>query len=108
MDSNTTTDPAKGQRPVHTIRRGAIAANIWQRQNQAGKNRYDYSISRSWKSQSSGREGYSTSFSARNTPELVEVINEATAWIAEQERDPKTGIVLARIQPVKVPASEAR
>jgi len=37
MDTNKKDSPKKGQKPVHTIRRGAIAANIWQRQTQTGR-----------------------------------------------------------------------
>ena len=111
MESNKKSSPKKGQKPVHTIRRGAIAANIWQRQTQTGMDYYDFSLSRSWKSQNTGREGYSTSFFPRNAPELVEVVTEATAWIAEHDKTPKAGVAanaIGMIHPVKVPASEAR
>ena len=36
MEKKTTTNSKKGQKPVHTIRYGAIAANIWQRQSHNG------------------------------------------------------------------------
>ena len=99
-----------GQSPVHTIRRGAIAVSIWRRQSQAGTEYFDFSISRSWKSQDTDREGYSSSFFSRNVPELTEVITLASAWIDDQEKadnTPAVGVPIARIQPVKVPASEA-
>jgi hypothetical protein len=110
MDTNKKSSSKKGQKPVHTIRRGAIAANIWQRQTQTGMPYYDYSISRSWKSQNTGKEGYSTSFFPRNATELVDVVTEATAWIAAQDQTPDVAVAgnaIARITPVKVPASEA-
>jgi len=100
----------KGQKPVHTIRRGAIAANIWQRQTQTGMDYYDYSLSRSWKSQNTGKEGYSTSFFPRNAEQLVEVVTEATEWIAAQDQKPTVELpanAIARIETAKVPATEA-
>ncbi len=100
----------KTTKPVHTIRRGAIAANIWQRQTQTGMDYYDYSLSRSWKSQNTGKEGYSTSFFPRNAQQLVEVVTEATEWIAAQDQTPTVELpanAIARIETVKVPASEA-
>lgn len=111
MDSKTTNGPENGQRPVHTVRRGAIAANIWLRQTQTGKDYYDYSLSRSWKNQSKEKEGYSTNFFSGNATELVAVVNEATNWIAERSQPAAVAApvnAIGRIQPVKVPASEAR
>ena len=110
METNKKNQPKKAQKPVHTIRRGAIAANIWQRQTQTGMDYYDYSLSRSWKSQNTGKEGYSTSFFPRNAQALLEVVAEATAWIAAQEQTPSVELpanAIARITPAKVPASEA-
>ena len=60
--NNKKPESKKGQKPAHTVRRGAIAANIWLRQTQTGFHYYDYSLSRSWKSQSSEKEGYSNNF----------------------------------------------
>jgi hypothetical protein len=104
----------KGQKPVKTIRRGAIAANIFLRQTQTGMEYHDYSLSRSWKSNNTGKSGYSTSYFPRNAQELIEVVAEASRWIEEQERTPDldaedvpAGVAIARIQPVKVPAAEA-
>ena len=48
--------------PVHIIRKGAIAASVWQRQSPSGFAYYDYSISRSW----------------------LEVIHRASGWIVER------------------------
>ncbi len=99
-----------GKKPVHTIRRGAIAASIWRRQTQTGMDYYDFSLSRSWKSKNTGKEGYSTSFFPRNASEIVEVVNAAAAWIAAQDQLPELtqSVPLARVETVKVPASEAR
>ncbi len=48
--------------PVKTIRNGAIAASIWKRQATSGFQYYDFTVSRSWKTSSTGKEGYSNSF----------------------------------------------
>lgn len=72
-------------KPVKTIRHGAIAASIWKRQAPSGFEYYDFSLSRSWKTQSTGREGYSPNFFAGNIAELQTVIQEAASWIASQQ-----------------------
>lgn len=71
--------------PVHTVREGALAASIWQRQSLSGYAYYDFSISRSWKSMSSSKTGYSKNFFARNADELKRVIDRAARWITEHE-----------------------
>lgn len=71
--------------PVHTIRQGAIAASIWMRQSPSGYAYLDFSLSRSWKSMSTAKSGYSRNFFARNKNELRAVIEQATAWIEQEE-----------------------
>jgi hypothetical protein len=71
-----------GMDPVHVVRHGAIAASIWQRQSPSGFAYYDFTLSRSWKSQGTGKAGYSKSFFAANKDNLLAVIDETTAWIA--------------------------
>lgn len=85
-DQNST--PAKasiktGVKPVETIRKGAVAASIWRRQSPAGFPYHDFSLSRSWKSLSTGRDGYSDNFFARNEPELLEVVGLVSRRIVE-------------------------
>ena len=75
--------------PVHVVRNGAIAASIWQRQSPSGYAYYDFSISRSWKSMSSDRMGYSKNFFETNQAELLEVIQKASAWIVEKRESDK-------------------
>ncbi len=72
-------------KPVKTIRHGAVAASIWRRQSPSGFEYFDFSLSRSWKTQKTGREGYSPNFFANNEPELLATINEAASWIAGQQ-----------------------
>lgn len=67
--------------PVEVIRKGAIAASIWQRQSPSGYAYYDYSLSRSWKSMSTEKMGYSKNFFDSNQADLIEVIQKASDWI---------------------------
>ncbi len=76
-------DGAKNS-PEHVIRDGGIAAMIWRRESTTGFPYYEYSISRSWKSQA-GKTGYSQNYFSRNEAQLINVIGQATAWIAEAE-----------------------
>jgi hypothetical protein len=72
--------------PVHTIRAGAVAASIWRRQSPAGYVYFDFSLTRSWKSLSSGNTGHSKNFFSKNQEELLQVIQQASQWIAEHEQ----------------------
>jgi hypothetical protein len=83
--------------PVHVVRKGAIAASIWQRQSPSGYAYFDFSLSRSWKSLSSERTGYSRNFFETNEVDLHEVIQNASAWVAERKR--QLGI------PIELPSS---
>lgn len=71
--------------PVKVVRQGAIAASIWLRQAPTGFPYYDFTISRSWKSVAGGKTGYSQNFFDRNKNELLQVIEGACSWIAEQQ-----------------------
>lgn len=80
-----TTKKKTSTKPVKTIRQGAVAASIWKRQAPSGYEYYDFSLSRSWKTQSTGREGYSPNFFAGNAAELQAVVEEAASRIASQQ-----------------------
>jgi hypothetical protein len=69
--------------PVVVIRKGAIAASVWQRQSPSGYAYYDFSLSRSWKSKSTDKTGYSRNFFESNEADLFEVIEKASAWITQ-------------------------
>lgn len=71
--------------PVKVVRQGAIAASIWLRQAPTGFPYYDFTISRSWKSVAGGKTGYSQNFFDRNKSELLQVIEGACSWIAEEQ-----------------------
>lgn len=79
----------EGTDPVHVVRKGAIAASIWRRQSPSGFAYYDYSLSRSWKSMSSEKTGYSRNFFETNQADLWEVIERASAWIVEKRESEK-------------------
>jgi hypothetical protein len=79
--------PRENAAPVHVVRRGAIAASIWRRQAPSGFPYYDFSLSRSWKSLSTNKTGYSRNFFAEHAQELGEVIQETTAWIDVRKRE---------------------
>lgn len=70
---------------VKTVREGAVAASIWRRQSPTGFPYYDFSLSRSWKSMSSGKTGYSQNFFGRHRAELLTVIERVTADIGRLE-----------------------
>ena len=72
--------------PVHTIRAGAVAASVWRRQSPAGYVYFDFSLTRSWKTLSSGNIGQSKNFFASNQQDLARVIEQATCWIVEHEQ----------------------
>ena len=67
-------------RPIKTIRQGAIAASIWKRQAPSGFEYFDFSLSRSWKTKNTGKEGYSNNFFSDNGEQLAEVIRETADW----------------------------
>jgi len=79
---------APGAEPVHVVRRGAIAASIWQRQSPSGFAYFDFTLSRSWKAQGTGKAGYSKSFFASNQEGLIAVISETAEWIAANSTEP--------------------
>lgn len=84
-NAKTTRKEIEGEstEPVHVVRKGAIAASIWQRQSPSGYAYYDFSLSRSWKSLSTDKTGYSRNFFETNDADLIEVIQKASAWITE-------------------------
>ena len=85
--SMETKEKKTGERPVKMVREGAVAASIWKRQASNGLEYFDFSVSRSWKAKTSGKEGYSPNFFANNEDDLTKVIREAAAWIEQQAGD---------------------
>jgi hypothetical protein len=77
--------PSTNSQPAKVIRQGAIAASIWLRSAPTGFPYYDFTVSRSWKSLAGEKTGYSQNFFDRNKAELMQVIESACNWIAEQQ-----------------------
>ncbi|WP_442483358.1 hypothetical protein [Aeoliella sp. SH292] len=96
MTNELKTEPKKkekedgSKKPEHVIRDGGIAAMIWRRESTTGFPYYEYSISRSWKNQA-GRAGYSQNYFSRNEAQLINVIGQATKWIADVEAKDQAG-----------------
>ena len=82
-DDKTKNRKGNVQKPIKMFRVGAIAASVWKRQTSTGFEYLDFSLSRSWKLKSGEKEGYSTSFFHNNEDALVEVIEQAAAFILE-------------------------
>ena len=82
-EGTSTKKKRETQKPLKTFRVGAIAASVWQRQTPTGFEYLDFSLSRSWKLKSGEKEGYSTSFFHNNEDALVDVIEQAAAFILE-------------------------
>ena len=66
---------------VHTVREGAVAANIFRGNTADGFTYLYFELSRAWKTQSGNREGYSRKFYDRNAEALYGVIEKAAKWI---------------------------
>lgn len=97
MTNETKTEPKKKEKsegaksgPEQVIRDGGIAAMIWRRESTTGFPYYEYSISRSWKNQA-GKTGYSQNYFGRNEAQLINVIGQATKWIADAEAKDQAG-----------------
>ncbi len=75
---------ASSGKPAQSFRKGAIQASIWLRRSTDDYPYYDVSLSRSWKSTKTGKDGYSGNFFARNRAELHAVIDQAADWIEAQ------------------------
>ncbi len=67
--------------PLKVFRRGAIAASVWPRQTSTGYRYLEFSLSRSWKTKSGDKEGYSQNYFESNEDALFEVIQEASEFI---------------------------
>ena len=83
--STETKEKKTGEKPAKVVRNGAVAASIWERQTPNGLKYFDFSVSRSWKAKTSGKEGYSPNFFSNNEADLVQVIQGAASWIACQQ-----------------------
>jgi hypothetical protein len=89
-ETNSETNSVKKVKPVssssnnyvRTFRHGAIAANVFCRTAPGGLEYLDFSISRSWKT-NTDKEGYSQRFFAKNREAMKLVIDDACDFITE-------------------------
>ena len=88
---------AETRRPVQTFRTGPVGGSVWLKQSNTGYWYYDFSLSRSWKSMSTGKDGYSSNFFERNREELHKTIDECCDYIED---------VLANAETVTIDTSE--
>jgi hypothetical protein len=93
----TASESEESQQPVKVVRRGAIAASVWKRQAPSGYPYYDFSLSRSWKSLSTNKTGYSKNFFADHAKELAEVIQETSTWIESQKAQDQGGAAVGAL-----------
>ena len=93
-EATSTKKKRETQKPLKTFRVGAIAASVWKRQTPTGFEYLDFSLSRSWKLKSGEKEGYSTSFFHNNEEALVEVIQQASAFILERSASAKENTLI--------------
>ena len=66
MSDKRQKEDSETRKPVQTFRNGAVGGSVWLKQSNTGYWYYDFSLSRSWKSMSSGKDGYSANFFERN------------------------------------------
>ena len=84
----------KSESYVRTFRHGAVAANVFHRESPSGFAYLDFSLSRSWKNNQSGKEGYSLSFFERNEDDLHAAIRDAAAFIRAQMHEPNAPAIV--------------
>ena len=86
MSEKKAKSPSESRKPVKTFREGAVGASVWMKQSNTGLIYYDFSLSRSWKSFASGKEGYSSNFFDSNREEIQAVVGHCCDYIEELGR----------------------
>ena len=84
-DKKTKTD-SETRKPVKTFRQGAVGGSVWLKQSNIGLVYYDFTLSRSWKSLASGKEGYSSNFFDSSREELKAVVDDCCDYIEDLGR----------------------
>ncbi len=77
---------ARGQRPTHAIRVGAVEAAIWRNERKDGSPFYSVTFKRSYLDEGRGWQE-SVSFAERECLVLARVALEAQSWIRTQARE---------------------
>ena len=81
MSEKKNKSEAESRKPIQTFREGAVGGSVWLKQSNTGYWYYDFSLSRSWKSMTSGKDGYSQNFFERNRDELHAVVDSCCDYI---------------------------
>jgi hypothetical protein len=76
-------DAKKPSNYITTIRDGAVAANIFRGMTPDGHAYLYFSLSRSWKSATGNRQGYTDRFYDRNGAAIQNVVAKACAWMRD-------------------------
>lgn len=72
--------------PRHVIQCGQVTAHIFERQSPSGYPYFDFSLSRTWKNKSTGRESHSPTFFDGNHADIASAARKASGWILEQHQ----------------------
>lgn len=86
LDKLTSTENVP-QRPLAIFREGAVAASVWSRRSSAGQIYLDFSLSRSWKSKSGDKEGYSQNFFESNEAAVLKVVTDACRYMRSPQAE---------------------
>ena len=76
-NTKKTTKKKTGQKPVETVREGAIGASIFVSQSPDGNMSHYFMLSRCWKSQASGDFKYTDRMYPRNAEAIAAVVTRA-------------------------------
>lgn len=82
-------------KPIHVIHQGSLVASIYRRQSPSGFVYFAYSVKRSYRSLTTGKEAYSNDFFAENRADLSAVASEASLWISNQLEDQSAALMAA-------------
>ncbi len=66
--------------PVHVVKRGAIEAAVWERQDNNGATRFQISLSRSYRTRE-GKWARTATFDRRDLPAVLECTEQAQSWV---------------------------
>jgi hypothetical protein len=83
--------------PEHTIRVNDIVVYVHQRRSHSGFVYWDYTLARTWRSQSTNNDLYGESFFVGNQVDLVQAISEACDWIRNRTIEPQVATSAAQV-----------
>ncbi len=95
--------PEADRKPETSFRHGAIGGSIWRQETTDGGHFYNFTLSRSWKSDANGKSGYSGSFSERNAADLQKTIADCVEWIQAHSKQSTDGTKSTHVESLDVP-----